>query len=61
MVHNDRDRRVTTAEQIYTDLYRLRMLSTSIIICRWDDAGKDRDRGEWGWNQVGGIYALDQK
>lgn len=44
-VHNDHERRVAMAEQIYTDSYRQRMPSTSIIICRWDDAGKDRDRG----------------
>lgn len=44
---------VATAEQIYTDLHRQRMLSTSIITCRWDNAGKDRDRGGQTENQVG--------
>ena len=54
-MHNDHERR---GRHGTAKTYRLR--STSIIICRCDDAGRERDGGGRGGNQVGGIYVPDQ-
>lgn len=49
-MHNDHERRVATVQQTHTDSYSRGAPSTSIIICRWDDAKTWTRTESGGWN-----------